>query len=171
MELPGSQPDRNPNEACIMNVSSIHHASMAVILQHQEGVTAQQAADIHPAFFAADLGRLNESLWMLAGHTAGIPNVGDFYFALHPLNTLVASKHFVVLAQFVPVSAERTHVMFTGLVSEAAREGIDYDVDRLTASGDVTTRQVERVIANNQAGEVRFFRWYEGLSIGTTTPC
>lgn len=107
---------------------------------------------------------------------------GMSYFAMNALNTVIATNDFAVLVQFVPRAADATDVTFTWLVDAEARAGVDYDVERLTALWDVTTKQDKRIVENNQAGilstryqpgpysaqeasVVSFLRWYKDLHL------
>lgn len=84
---------------------------------------------------------------------------GETQAAVGPQCGIVAYGDYALVFQFVPIAATQTAMELTWLVDEAAREGADYDVERLTWLWDVTTRQDEKITVDNQRGvNSRFYR-------------
>jgi len=65
---------------------------------------------------------------------------------------IIAYCDYLVTVAYVPQSAGRTHIEFTWLVRESAREGADFDRAAVTALWDVTTRQDKDLIELNARG-------------------
>lgn len=65
---------------------------------------------------------------------------------------LIAMSDYAMAVTYVPRSAGRTDVVAKWLVRADAREGVDYDVDRLCWLWDRTTRQDKDLIELNAAG-------------------
>jgi phenylpropionate dioxygenase-like ring-hydroxylating dioxygenase large terminal subunit len=64
----------------------------------------------------------------------------------------------VVLYRFTPRGLRETDCEITWLVNEDAREGLDYDLAKLTWLWDVTTIADKTIIERNQAGvDSRFY--------------
>jgi Rieske 2Fe-2S family protein len=84
---------------------------------------------------------------------------GETQAAVGPQCGIVAYSDYALVFQFVPISAVETAMELTWLVDGAAREGADYDVERLTWLWDVTTRQDKKLTVDNQLGvNSRFYQ-------------
>lgn len=98
----------------------------------------------------------------------------------NPMSWMSTVSDYAVLYRYAPVSPTETDYEVTWLVNVEAREDIDYDLDRLVALWDVTTREDKTIVVNNQVGvgsraykpgpyslaETRvgdFIRWYARL--------
>ncbi|MEW5979769.1 MAG: aromatic ring-hydroxylating dioxygenase subunit alpha [Acidobacteriota bacterium] len=104
-------------------------------------------------------------------------DVGALAVILYPTFWFEASADYAMIQRFLPVAPELTTVEINWLVDEAATEGVDYDVDRVTAFWRATAEQDRAICEDNQAGvnsrhyrpgryslveaEVdKFLRWY-----------
>jgi phenylpropionate dioxygenase-like ring-hydroxylating dioxygenase large terminal subunit len=72
-------------------------------------------------------------------------------FGSHTGN-LSANNDYAVIFRFLPRSVSSTDVEAIWLVDEDAREGTDYDVERLIRLWDVTLREDKMITENNQRG-------------------
>ncbi len=80
-------------------------------------------------------------------------------FQVGPATYALAYCDYVVIYRFTPVSLDASECDITWLVNGDAKEGKDYDRDRLTWLWDVTTQADKRIIENNAAGvRSRFYR-------------
>jgi len=78
--------------------------------------------------------------------------VGPFLYAL-------AYSDHVVLYRFTPLSIDECDCDITWLVNGSAREGRDYDLNRLIWLWDVTTRADKKIIQDNHDGVLsRYFQ-------------
>ncbi len=68
------------------------------------------------------------------------------------LSAFLAYQDHGVIYRFMPKSVLETEMEVIWLVRGGAREGIDYDLDRLTWLWDVTSLADKRIIETNQAG-------------------
>ena len=80
-------------------------------------------------------------------------------FKVGPLLYALAYSDHVVLYRFLPVSLDECECDITWLVRAEAKEGEDYDIQRLTWLWDVTTQADKRIIENNHKGVMS--RFYE----------
>lgn len=80
-------------------------------------------------------------------------------FQVGPVTHALAYCDHVVMYRFTPLSAGSTECDITWLVNETAREGKDYDLQRLIWLWDITTIADQRIIESNQAGVLS--RFYE----------
>lgn len=69
-----------------------------------------------------------------------------------PLNSFLVYADHMVAYRFIPTGVQTTDIQTLWLVNEDAREGEDYELDKLTWLWDVTTRDDERIIRHNQEG-------------------
>jgi len=91
---------------------------------------------------------------------AAAPLMGDFtdydggftYMDIGPASFFLAYPDHSVMYLFVPREPQRTEMEICWLVSEDAKEGVDYDRERLTWLWDVTTIADKRIIDHNQQG-------------------
>ena len=77
---------------------------------------------------------------------------GDTVVWLHPLHAFWGANDHVTLFRFTPVHAQLTDVELIWLVREDAREGVDYDVERIAWLWHETTVADTRIINDNQKG-------------------
>ena len=104
-------------------------------------------------------------------------NAGASDFSLGPVSFLLAYSDHVVAYVFTPVTHHTSQCDVYWMVDKDAKEGGDYDLERLIWLWDVTTKADERIIVNNQKGvnsrkyssgpfsekestEKRFISWY-----------
>ena len=104
-------------------------------------------------------------------------NAGASDFSLGPVSFLLAYSDHVVASVFTPVTNHTSQCYVYWMVDKDAKEGGDYDLERLIWLWDVTTKADERIIVNNQKGvnsrkyssgpfsekestEKRFISWY-----------
>ena len=104
-------------------------------------------------------------------------NAGASDFSLGPVSFLLAYSDHVVAYVFTPVTHQTSQCDVYWMVDKDAKEGGDYDLERLIWLWDVTTKADERIIVNNQKGvnsrkyssgpfsekestEKRFISWY-----------
>jgi Rieske 2Fe-2S family protein len=95
------------------------------------------------------------------------PLMGDFseydggfsYVEVGPSSFFLAYSDYGVMYLFVPREVQRTDMEIVWLVREDAREGVDYDLARLTWMWDVTSIADKRIIDHNQKGvNSRYYR-------------
>ena len=77
---------------------------------------------------------------------------GETIMIFGPLFYVYLAGDHAALFRFTPVHATHTDVVVTWLVDGDAREGADYDPDRLTWMWDVTTIEDTKIIGDNQLG-------------------
>jgi Rieske 2Fe-2S family protein len=65
---------------------------------------------------------------------------------------MLAYNDYATFFQFVPRETERSEIVISWLVDGAAREGVDYDRERLAWLWKVTTTQDKSIIEANAAG-------------------
>jgi phenylpropionate dioxygenase-like ring-hydroxylating dioxygenase large terminal subunit len=88
------------------------------------------------------------------------PLMGDFtdydggflYVEVGPASFFLAYPDHGVIYRFVPRAVNVTDMEILWLVGKEAREGTDYQLDRLTWMWDVTTRADKEIIDHNQKG-------------------
>ena len=79
-------------------------------------------------------------------------NPGASDFNLGPVSFLLAYSDHVVAYVFTPVTHQTSQCDVYWMVDKDAKEGKDYDLERLIWLWDVTTKADERIIVNNQRG-------------------
>lgn len=80
------------------------------------------------------------------------------YFDIGPLSDFLAYPDHGVIYRFIPRAVDRTEMEVLWLVDEAAVEGRDYDLARLTWLWKTTSVEDKRIVEMNQAGvNSRFF--------------
>jgi phenylpropionate dioxygenase-like ring-hydroxylating dioxygenase large terminal subunit len=80
------------------------------------------------------------------------------YFDIGPLSDFLAYPDHGVIYRFIPRAVDRTEMEVMWLVDEAAVEGKDYEVERLTWLWKVTSAEDKKIVEMNQAGvNSRFF--------------
>ena len=78
---------------------------------------------------------------------------------LAPCSFFIAYPDHGVLYRFIPLTATSTAMELVWLVAGAAREAVDYDLDRLTWLWRVTTEADKRITEDNQKGvNSRFYQ-------------
>lgn len=88
---------------------------------------------------------------------------GETALGLGPFTYMLAYNDYATFFQFVPRTAEQSDIVVTWLVHGGAREGVDYDRERLTWLWTVTTEQDKSIIEANAAG-IRSSRYEPGPS-------
>ncbi|MBS0420001.1 MAG: aromatic ring-hydroxylating dioxygenase subunit alpha [Proteobacteria bacterium] len=83
--------------------------------------------------------------------TGGHP-LGGFRWATDPNTFCHAFSDYVFMFSALPVGPEETRVISKWLVSSQAREGIDYDLEKLTTVWTKTNLQDRALAENNQRG-------------------
>lgn len=78
-----------------------------------------------------------------------------------PLNSFLIYADHMVAYRFIPTGVQTTDIQTLWLVNSKAQAGVDYDVKNLIWLWDVTTRDDERIIRNNQRG-VNSFHYQPG---------
>ena len=95
------------------------------------------------------------------------PLMGDFsdydggfsYVDIGPCSFFLAYPDYGVMYLFIPRGVGRTDMEVTWLVDADAREGVDYDREKLIWMWDVTSISDKRIIEHNQKGvSSRFYR-------------
>ena len=76
--------------------------------------------------------------------------VGDFQFG--PLSFMLNYPDHCVLYRFLPLGPDETDMTVVWFVDGAAREGVDYDKERLTWLWHHTTLEDEYIISRNREG-------------------
>lgn len=104
---------------------------------------------------------------LLHGHVTGSPDgrpvaplLGDLRgydgagadIQIGPVSFGLVYADHAVLYRFTPRAPQKTDMEVVWLVAGKAREGVDYDLDRLTWLWRVTSDADERIIVNNQRG-------------------
>jgi phenylpropionate dioxygenase-like ring-hydroxylating dioxygenase large terminal subunit len=79
-------------------------------------------------------------------------DVGALAVVIYPSFWFEASSDYAMLQRFLPVGPEITQVEMNWLVRDNAREGADYNVERVTAFWKATAQQDRIICENNQAG-------------------
>lgn len=79
-------------------------------------------------------------------------DAGALAVVIYPSFWFEASSDYAMIQRFLPAGPELTRVEMNWLVHEDAREGIDYDVGRVTAFWQATADQDRRICEDNQAG-------------------
>ena len=77
---------------------------------------------------------------------------GVTYISFNYLNYLFASNDHAVLLRFTPISELATEVEATWLVDGDAKEGVDYEPERVSWVWEVTLKQDATITEDNQAG-------------------
>ncbi|MDY0884665.1 aromatic ring-hydroxylating dioxygenase subunit alpha [Dongia soli] len=88
------------------------------------------------------------------------PLMGDFtdydggvtFFDVGPVSNFLAYPDHGLIYRFIPKTVDRTEMEVIWLVRDDAREGIDYDLARLTWLWNVTSIADKRIIELNQQG-------------------
>jgi len=85
---------------------------------------------------------------------------GGFTYAdIGPISFFLAYSDYGVMYLFIPRGVQKTDMEVVWLVDEKAREGIDYELAKLTWMWDVTSVADKRIIDHNQRGvNSRFYR-------------
>jgi Rieske 2Fe-2S family protein len=95
------------------------------------------------------------------------PLMGDFsdydggfsYVDIGPCSFFLAYPDYGVMYLFIPRGVRKTDMEVVWLVNGEAREGVDYDLEKLTWMWDVTSIADKRIIEHNQKGvSSRFYR-------------
>jgi Rieske 2Fe-2S family protein len=77
---------------------------------------------------------------------------GETALGLGPFTFMLAANDHVVFFQFVPLNSTESELIVSWLVDGTAREGLDYDIERLTWLWTVTTEQDKAIIEANAKG-------------------
>jgi Rieske 2Fe-2S family protein len=86
------------------------------------------------------------------------PDGNSTYFDIGPISDFLAYPDHGVIYRFIPRTVDQTEMEVIWLVHEAAVEGVDYDVDRLTWLWKTTSAEDKKIVEMNQAGvNSRFF--------------
>jgi Rieske 2Fe-2S family protein len=88
---------------------------------------------------------------------------GETALGLGPFTYMLAYNDYATFFQFVPRDVEHSDIVITWLVKGTAREGIDFERDRVTWLWKVTTEQDKSIIEANAAG-IRSSRYEPGPS-------
>jgi phenylpropionate dioxygenase-like ring-hydroxylating dioxygenase large terminal subunit len=120
----------------------------------QESISIFRSALYEGQLSATDdgrpLGRLMGSLSASDGNST--------YFDIGPLSDFLAYPDHGVIYRFIPRTVDRTEMEVLWLVDEAAVEGTDYDIERLTWLWKTTSAEDQKIVEMNQAGvNSRFF--------------
>jgi Rieske 2Fe-2S family protein len=95
------------------------------------------------------------------------PLMGDFtgydggfsYVDVGPASTFLAYPDYGVMYLFIPRDTQTTDMEIVWLVAKDAKEGVDYQLDRLIWMWDVTSIADKRIIDHNQKGvNSRYYR-------------
>ncbi len=79
-------------------------------------------------------------------------DMGALAVVIYPTFWFEAGSDYAVTMRFTPAAATLTNVEMNWLVHQDAVEGVDYDVERLTAFWRATGEQDWRICEDNQAG-------------------
>jgi glycine betaine catabolism A len=79
-------------------------------------------------------------------------DAGALAIVIYPSFWFEASSDYAMIQRFLPVGPELTRVEINWLVHCDAREGIDYDVERVSAFWKATAEQDRKICEDNQAG-------------------
>ncbi len=120
----------------------------------QESISVFRSALYEGQLSATDdgrpLGRLMGSFSAADGNST--------YFDIGPLSDFLAYPDHGVIYRFIPRAVGRTEMEVQWLVDEAAVEGTDYEVERLTWLWKTTSAEDKKIVEMNQAGvNSRFF--------------
>jgi Rieske 2Fe-2S family protein len=86
------------------------------------------------------------------------PDGNSTYFDIGPISHFLAYPDHGVIYQFIPRTVDQTDMEVIWLVHQAAVEGVDYDVGRLTWLWKTTSAEDKKIVEMNQAGvNSRFF--------------
>ncbi len=88
---------------------------------------------------------------------------GETALGLGPFTYMLAYNDYATFFQFVPRDVEKSDIVITWLVKGTAREGMDFERDRVTWLWQVTTEQDKSIIEANAAG-IRSSRYEPGPS-------
>ena len=77
---------------------------------------------------------------------------GETALAADPFTYMLAYNDYAVFFAFVPRDADHSDIVCTWFVHGEAREGMDYDLERLTWLWTITTGQDKAIIEANAAG-------------------
>jgi Rieske 2Fe-2S family protein len=83
---------------------------------------------------------------------AGDGDIGSLRWALEPHSFCHATSDYLFMFSALPVAPNVTHVVAKWLVHKDAVEGIDYDIETLTALWNATNLQDKALAENNQRG-------------------
>jgi Rieske 2Fe-2S family protein len=95
------------------------------------------------------------------------PLMGDFtdydggfsYVDVGPASTYLAYPDYGVIYLFIPRGTQKTDMEIIWLVDKDAKEGVDYELDRLIWMWDITSIADKKIIDHNQKGvNSRFYR-------------
>lgn len=79
-------------------------------------------------------------------------DAGALAVVIYPTFWFEASSDYAMVQRFLPVGPQLTTVEINWLVDRNAREGIDFDVERVTAFWTATAEQDRKICEDNQAG-------------------
>jgi Rieske 2Fe-2S family protein len=120
----------------------------------QESISIFRSALYEGQLSATDDGR---ALGKLMGSFSASDG-NSTYFDIGPLSDFLAYPDHGVIYRFIPRAVDRTEMEVLWLVDEAAVEGTDYDVERLTWLWKTTSAEDKKIVEMNQAGvNSRFF--------------
>ena len=86
------------------------------------------------------------------------PDGNSTYFDIGPISHFLAYPDHGVIYRFIPKTVDHTEMEVIWLVHQAAVEGMDYDVGRLTWLWKTTSVEDKKIVEMNQAGvNSRFF--------------
>jgi Rieske 2Fe-2S family protein len=120
----------------------------------QESISVFRSALYEGQMSATDDGRLLGRL--MGSFSASDGN--STYFDIGPLSDFLAYPDHGVIYRFIPRAVDRTEMEVLWLVDEAAVEGTDYEVERLTWLWKSTSAEDKKIVEMNQAGvNSRFF--------------
>jgi Rieske 2Fe-2S family protein len=95
------------------------------------------------------------------------PLMGDFtdydggfsYVDVGPASSFLAYPDYGVIYLFIPRGVQKTDMEIIWLVDKDAKEGVDYELDRLIWMWDVTSIADKKIIDHNQKGvNSRYYR-------------
>jgi phenylpropionate dioxygenase-like ring-hydroxylating dioxygenase large terminal subunit len=121
---------------------------------HQESVAVMRSALHDGVLSATSDGR---PMGLLMGSFA-TPDGNSTYFDIGPLSDFLAYPDHGVMYRFIPKAVDHTEMEVIWLVDAKAKEGVDYDIDRLTWLWKTTSAEDKKIVEMNQAGiNSRFF--------------